>query len=84
MTDAWHILVSLEQSREPDILKKKKHLMVRQLKRPLSNGVLVTQIVIGSRVKIFPIGFNGKDDIPYLPVGRLAELVAQKLSLIHI
>ena len=68
----------MEQRNIPDVLRTKKHLMLRQQEKTLSDGSSGMQIVMGSRVKLFPVGFSGKEEIPYLPPGKLAELVAMK------
>ena len=39
-----------------NLVKKKKHLMLSECETKLSDGKLVTLLVLGSRVKIFPIG----------------------------
>ena len=45
----------------------------------LSDGSsTVTQLILGSRVQLFPVGFKGNNSVPYLPAGPLAELIAKK------
>ena len=78
MADSWNVLIWLEQRESKNILKEKKHLMLKQSEKLLTDGTRVTHIILGSRVKLFPIGYSGKDDIPFLPRGKLADLVAQK------
>ena len=78
ISDAWNTLIALEQTKSVGLLKAKKHMMLRPHTIALNNGSMVTQLVLGSRVKLFPIGFQGKSEIPYLPMGRLAKLVAEK------
>ena len=75
---AWNILIALEQSKDKDLVRTKKHLMLRPLDISLDNGYRLTQLVLGSRVKLFPIGFQGKSEVPYLPGGNLAKLIAEK------
>ena len=78
MQDAFTLLVTMEQLKEEDLVKTKKHMMLKKIDRHLSDESKVTQLVLGSRVQLFPIGFTGDRFIPYLPQGRLAELVARK------
>ena len=42
-------------------------------REPLS---VKTQIVIGNRIKKFPVKYKGSSEIPFLPAGNLARLVA--------
>ena len=78
ISDAWNTLIALEQSKEPDLEKKKKHLLLFKVGKVLGDGTKLTQLTLGSRVKIFPIGFSGKKDVPCLPEGKFARLVVQK------
>merc|ERR1711867_137731 len=76
--DTWNILISLEQEKCKTVIKEKKHLMLKNAEVLLNNGDRVNQIILGNRVKLFPVGFDGKKEVPYLPAGKLAELVVRK------
>ena len=76
--DAWNILISLEQEKCKTVIKEKKHLMLKNVEVLLNNGDRVNQIILGNRVKLFLVGFDGKKEVPYLPAGKLAELVVRK------
>ena len=52
--------------------------MLTQKVVELSDGSTVTQLILGSRVQLFPVGFKGNNSVPYLPAGPLAELIARK------
>ena len=78
ISDAWNILVHVSQSQNKNLIRDKKHLMLQQVEKVLSNGSTVLHIVLGSRVKIFPIGFDGRQSVPFLAPGKLAELITQK------
>ena len=76
--DALLVLISQEQLKESDLLKTKKHMMLKVVRRDLSDGSYVSQIIVGSRAQLFPAGYTGNKLIPYLPQGHLAELIALK------
>ena len=76
--DAWNVLVSLEQKKERNLIKEKKHLMLQNQDLRLNDGTCVTQIILGNRVQLFPVTFQGNKQVPYLPSGYLADLVARK------
>ena len=73
--DAYNCLIYLEQRKRLD-KKKLEKLVPRQIIVPLKNyDRSIVQIVIGGRVKNFPIGFSTNSDIPIIPYGQLAKLI---------
>ena len=76
--DAWNVLIALEQEKCRIVIKEKKHLMLKNVEVLLNNGDRVNQIILGNRVKLFPVGFHGRKEVPYLPAGKLAELIVKK------
>ena len=79
VTNAWNLLVTLEQVKDASLIKTKKHLMLKTVEKVLSDGSKVTQLVLGSRIKLFPIGFEGSQEVPYLPQGHFARMIATKV-----
>ena len=77
LSDAFQYMISLEQKKQEKLAKEKKHLMIRQIEKELSDGTKVTQFIIGHRIKLFPIGFDGKGNVPYLPAGKFAKLIVE-------
>ena len=62
--DAWNVSVSLEQKKESSLIKEKKHLMLHNQDLRLNDGTCVTQIILSSRVQLFPVTFLGNKQVP--------------------
>ena len=75
--DAWNVLVYFVQQNN---LKKEnvQRLVPVEIKIQLLNyAVSIPVIVIGGRVKSFPVGFSYNTNIPIIPHGHLGKLVVR-------
>ena len=54
-----------------------------KVEKKLSDGIRVTLLILGSRVKMFPIGFNGRKNVPYLPAGKFARLIVERYHKLY-
>ena len=72
--DAWRFLINLEQ-RKLD-LKKQRRLRCSEIEVELSNKKRLTQIILSPRMKNFPISFSSNKNIPVVPSGNFAKLIA--------
>ena len=83
LSDAWNQVISLEQNKYPNLEREKKHLVMSKVDKKLSDGNRVTLLILGSRVKMFPIGFNGRKNVPYLPAGKFARLIVERYHKLY-
>ena len=82
--NAWNFLIYVEQKLRLD-KRRHKNMILRYVTVELSNGHQITQTVLGSRIKNFPVSFTGKRDIPFLPCGQLALLITKfKSDLLYL
>ena len=75
ISDAWNYVIAVEQ-KSLDV-RKLANLMPVTVKKLLNDGSGKTHIVIGNRMKKFPIKYRGSDEIPFLQVGEIAQLVVR-------
>ena len=73
--DAFNYLISWEQKKRLNI-KDIRKLNPNTVMVKLSNySIEVPHIMLGGRVKNFPVRFSGSRDIPIIPHGALAKLI---------
>ena len=76
--DAWAVLIYLEQ-RKRLLEKQVQRLVPVSIPVKLTNyDVTVQHIVVGGRMKNFPVKFSSNDNIPILPYDDLAKLVIEQ------
>ena len=75
ISDAWNYVIAVEQ-KSLDV-RKLANLMPVTVKKLLNDGSEKTHIVIGNRMKKFPIKYQGSDEIPFLQVREIAQLVVR-------
>ena len=77
--EAWMFLICWEQKQRLDA-KKHTNMMMQEYQVVLSNFAkekrTLTQFVLRPRIKNFPVGFSNKENIPIVPPGPLAKLIA--------
>ena len=74
--DAWMFLISWEQLKLD--MKKKTGMKFQEIQVDLSTSTRkLTQIILEPRIKNFPISFSSKYNIPIVPYGTLAKLIAE-------
>ena len=73
--DAYNIIVYWEQKQrlqQADV----RRLVPKTVTIKLENYLLdVSHVIIGGRVKNFPVGFSGERNIPIIPYGSLGKLI---------
>ena len=75
IADAWNYVISREQ--RGLIEKKIANLMPVKITKNMNDGSKETHIVIGNRIKKFPVKYEGCDEVPFLPAGEVANLVVK-------
>ena len=76
--DAWNVLIYFVQQHS---LRKEhvQRLVPVEIKVQLSNYDLsIPMIVIGGRVKSFPVGFSYNTNIPIIPLGHFGRLIVKR------
>ena len=78
--DAWMFLICWEQRQRLDT-KKSSNLMFLETQVELSSFIKgskkLPQIILSPRVKNFPVSFSNNVQIPVIPYGILAKLIAK-------
>ena len=73
--DAFHFLIFWDQKLHYDE-KKNERLVTRRINIQLSTiNKSISYLVLGGRVKNFPIGFTTNSNVPVLPYSKFARLV---------
>ena len=78
--EAWMFLICWEQERRLDRKKHSNLILQESQVELLSSGKKrrsLTQFILSTRIRTFPIGFSDKEKLPVLPQGPLAKLVAK-------
>ena len=74
-SDAFDYLIYWEQSRRL-VMKEVVKLVPNTVMVNLSNyGISIPHIILGGRVRNFPVGFTKNTNIPIIPYGVLAKLI---------
>ena len=77
--EAWIFLICWEQKQRLDI-KKHSNLMLQETQVELTKfdkKISLTQFILSTRIRNFPVGFSSKENLPVMPSGPLAKLVAK-------
>ena len=77
--EAYMFLICWDQKQRLDA-KKHTNMMMQEYQVVLSNFAkekrTLTQFILCPRIKNFPVGFSNKENIPIVPPGPLAKLIA--------
>merc|ERR1711867_161241 len=72
--DTWTFLINLEQRKLN--FRKQRRLRCTEIEVELSNKMRLTQIILAPRMKNFPVSFSSNKNIPVVPSGNFAKLIA--------
>ena len=73
--DAYNFIIAWEQRKRLDVRSISKLVPVSIEIKLHNYEISVTHIIIGGRVKNFPVGYSASSNLPILPYGVLSNLI---------